>query len=89
VHAGLDPSLLNPMETSPFDCVWLREKFYNSGKIWEKTVIFGHTPTHLIGLQLGEVFIDDRYHLIGIDTGAVYGGALTCLIWPDRRIIQV
>jgi serine/threonine protein phosphatase 1 len=30
-----------------------------------------------------------REDRIGIDTGCVYGGKLTCLKLPDRQVIQV
>ncbi|MGL4368502.1 MAG: metallophosphoesterase, partial [Spirochaetota bacterium] len=53
VHAGFDPRCTDPVNTAPYDMVWLREKFYRSSRIWEKTVIFGHTPTHYLGMTLG------------------------------------
>ena len=89
VHAGFSPEIKNPQDTDPKDLVWIRDRFYSSARIWEKTVIFGHTPTQYMGLALGQIFVDDSRHLMGIDTGAVYGGMLTCVIWPDRLIVQV
>jgi diadenosine tetraphosphatase ApaH/serine/threonine PP2A family protein phosphatase len=33
-------------------------------------------------------WFDERRNIIGLDTGAVYGGMLTCMRWPDRAIFQ-
>jgi serine/threonine protein phosphatase 1 len=88
VHAGFNPEYTDPLMTPHEEMVWIREKFYRNNRRWKKTVIFGHTPTQYIGNQLGEVFRDDEKNIIGIDTGAVYGGRLTCLVWPDNKIIQ-
>ena len=89
VHAGVDPFYGdNYSSTSPFDMVWIREKFYNSDCCFKKTIIFAHTPTQYFKVRLGEVFTDDKRNIIGIDTAAVYGGKLTCLIWPKMQFIQ-
>jgi serine/threonine protein phosphatase 1 len=47
----------------------------------KKTVVFGHTPFR------GEPFVGEK--MIGIDTGAVYGGPLTCLELPAMKFHQV
>ncbi len=88
VHAGLDPRV-GPLESqNRDDLVWIREKFYKSRHRWDKTVIFGHTPTHQLHGKLGQVYWDEERNIIGIDTGAVYGGKLTCLVWPGKRVFQ-
>ena len=46
----------------------------------DTTVVFGHWST------LGFV---DRADAVCLDTGCVWGGALTAFSWPDRRRIQV
>jgi serine/threonine protein phosphatase 1 len=75
VHAGLKPGI--PLEEQdPHDLVWLREEFILSPYDFGKLVIFGHTP-------LQRVFMAPNK--IGIDTGAVYGGQLTCLELPAQR----
>lgn len=43
-------------------------------------VVYGHTPRE-------EVY--ERPSSLGIDTGCVYGGKLTALVLPERRIVQV
>lgn len=88
VHAGLNPSIENPGDQSREDLVWIREEFFRSGKRWKKTVIFGHTPTYYIHGKWGKVYFDDEQNIIGIDTGAVYGGMLTCMAWPGRTVLQ-
>ena len=59
--------------------LWCRnEEFFRSYR--GKTVVFGHT-------SLYEPLIEKNK--IGIDTGAVYGGCLTCIELPSRKIYQV
>lgn len=78
VHAGLRPgvALINQERN---DILWIREEFIYSSWDFGKTVVFGHTsfPEPLIGMNK-----------IGIDTGAVYGGKLTCLELPLKKIYQ-
>ena len=79
VHAGLRPGI--PLaEQSPDDLLWIRYEFIDSDWNFGKTVVFGHTPLYepLLGRER-----------IGIDTGAVYGGQLTCIELPSRKIFQV
>jgi len=81
VHAGLRPGI--PLASqSPDDLLWIRFDFIRSDFDFGKTVIFGHTP-----LSRTAPFQDVKK--IGIDTGAVYGGSLTCLELPDMKIYQV
>jgi serine/threonine protein phosphatase 1 len=89
VHAGLNPEINNLEKQSDHDMLWIREKFFRSEKIWDKTIIFGHTPCAILHGKPGEVYIDDQHKLIGIDTGACYGGKLSCFRWPDGKIFQV
>jgi len=79
VHAGLRPGI--PIDRqSPEDLLWIRSEFIDARWNFGKTIVFGHTPFH-------EPLIEK--HKIGIDTGAVYGGSLTCIEFPSRRIYQV
>lgn len=78
VHAGLMPG--RPLALQPKSwLLWAREEFLHSDYDFGKPVIYGHTP-----------FPKPRQekNRIGIDTGAVYGGHLTCLILPDLEFIQ-
>lgn len=78
VHAGLMPG--RPLALQPKSwLLWAREEFLASDFNFGKPVVFGHTP-------FPKPRIDQ--HRIGIDTGAVYGGDLTCLILPDMEFVQ-
>ena len=79
-HAGVRPGI--PMELQdPYDLIWIRHEFFMSDHGLKKTVVFGHTPFK------GEPFVGEK--MIGIDTGAVYGGMLTCLELPAMKFHQV
>lgn len=68
VHAGLRPGIpLNAQQEK--DLLWIREEFTHSDYNWGKAIVFGHTP------RLDVSFSPSR---IAIDTGAVYGRALSC-----------
>lgn len=78
VHAGLKPGV--PLEKQEKDdLLWIRDEFINSPYDFGKTVVFGHTPF------LAPLFESNK---IGIDTGAVYGGKLTCVELPEKKIYQ-
>ncbi|HID96931.1 MAG TPA: serine/threonine protein phosphatase [Thermodesulfobacteriaceae bacterium] len=73
VHAGLKPGI--PVSRQrPEDLLWIRSEFIRSSYDWGKRVIFGHTPFFQPLIEANKV---------GIDTGAVFGGQLTCLSLPD------
>jgi serine/threonine protein phosphatase 1 len=79
VHAGLRHGV--PLEDqTPDDLVWIREEFIYSEQDFGKRVIFGHTPF------VRPLVLPNK---IGIDTGAVYGNQLTCLILPDMEFVSV
>lgn len=69
-HAGVRPEW--PMERQVAeDLMWIRDDFLDYGRPLEKVVVHGHSVS-----DEPEV----REHRIGIDTGACYGNALTCLV---------
>jgi len=73
VHAGLRPR--TPLETQRTeDLLWIRDNFISTKYDFGKRVIFGHTP-------LKKPLVEPNK--IGIDTGAVYGNALTCVQLPE------
>lgn len=79
VHAGIRPGV--PLEAqSTEDMLWIRREFYLYPGRFDPPVVFGHTPLREVLIQ------EDR---IGIDTGCVFGGKLTCLVLPGRELIQV
>ena len=89
VHAGIN--VYKSMERQDEnDLLWIREPFIYAEKEYYKTVIFGHTPTMNFGV--GNKPIYTLTGNIDIDTGCVFGGALTALIIEDgeaKRFYQV
>lgn len=79
VHAGLRPGIPTARQ-SPEDLLWIREEFIDSEHDFGKIVVFGHTP-------LREPLLEEKK--IGIDTGLVYGGYLTCIEIPSRKLFQI
>ena len=78
VHAGANPTI--PMENHDINyLLWAREEFIKDETPWQKTVIFGHTP------QDKPLVMNNK---IGIDTGCVFGGKLTCIELPNVKFYQ-
>ncbi len=77
VHAGVKPGVPLKKQKEE-DMLWIRHKFIKSDYDWDKRIIFGHTPFDTPLLKPNK---------IGIDTGAVYGGRLTCLVLPEVEFI--
>ncbi|MBW2600171.1 MAG: serine/threonine protein phosphatase [Deltaproteobacteria bacterium] len=80
VHAGLRENV-SLKDQNIYDMLWIRHDFIMSSCDFGKTVVFGHTPMS----HSKPLFLPSR---IGIDTGAVYGGFLTCVELPSRKIYQ-
>jgi hypothetical protein len=92
VHAGLVPGI-HPSQTDPWTLVTIRtwdgigaDLFNDNHPPWydfysqRSLVVFGHWAA-LGGLN--------REWVVGLDTGCVYGGMLSCLILPERRFVRV
>lgn len=88
VHAGLNPyrSVGEQMAVpDPAVVLWTRDHLRISPErlVWEKPVVFGHTP------QSAPLMTD---RMVGIDTGCVYGpkkprlGRLCAVRMDDRRV---
>ncbi len=80
VHAGILPSR-QLQEQEAEDLLWIRQEFIFRPHRAGATVVFGHTP-------MRDTLIDVPYK-IGIDTGLVYGGKLTCLEFNEGLVYQV
>ncbi|MGX7107796.1 metallophosphoesterase family protein [Hutsoniella sourekii] len=85
VHAGLNLSLADWRQTSEDDCLWIREPFFEADNRTGKKIIFGHTPIQLFGKEDQPWVRDNK---IGIDGGAVFGGALLALTINDKEILD-
>lgn len=79
VHAGLKPGVPRENQDTE-DMLWIRREFTDADEDFGKTVVFGHSSQD-------EPLLEE--HKIGIDTGAVYGGKLTAIELPARKIYQV
>ncbi len=80
VHAGIKPG--HRLEDQMVeDLLWIREGFFAHPHDLPYTVVFGHTPQREVGFDLP--------YKIGIDTGLVYGGKLTCLEITEKRLFQI
>ena len=80
VHAGIMPTR-QLEEQAVEDMLWIRQEFIFNVHQIDATVVFGHTP-------MRAVMVDLPYKL-GIDTGLVYGGRLTCLEFSEGVAYQV
>ena len=70
VHAGLRPGVTLEQQRRE-DMLWIREPFLSWKGTLPAVVVHGHTPDNAPQV---------RPHRIGIDTGAVLGGPLTCVV---------
>ncbi len=80
-HAGVRIEL--PLDRqAPHDLMWIRGEFLDSRLRPDKVIVHGHTPVDAP---------DDQGWRIDVDTGACYGGALTCVVLDGdtRRFLSV
>lgn len=80
VHAGLNPRRSLGGQSDE-ELLWIRQEFIFHPHDFPHTVVFGHTPHR-------DVLFDLPYK-IGIDTGLVYGGKLSCLEMTERKLFQI
>ena len=80
VHAGVRPGTALA-EQSIDDLLWIREEFTRADPGLPTLVLFGHTPYR-------EPLFDVP-RKIGLDTGCVFGGYLSCLDLSAGRLHQV
>lgn len=81
VHAGLRPGVTLQRQTA-VDLLWIREGFLDwPGPLLPDAptlvAVHGHTPV---------AELEVRRNRIGVDTGAVTGGDLTCLVLEGARL---
>jgi serine/threonine protein phosphatase 1 len=77
VHAGVDPEkALDDQHDA--DLLWIREPFLSDARNYGRLIVHGHTPT-----KTGKP--DQRINRLNLDTGAVYGRALTAAVFTDEE----
>ena len=76
VHAGVRPGVPLEQQTRQ-DMLWIREPFLSSRADHGAVVVHGHTPKRQPVIQPNR---------IAIDTGAVLGGALTCVVLEEDKL---
>jgi serine/threonine protein phosphatase 1 len=76
VHAGIRPGRPLRHQTRD-DVLWIREPFLSDRETRDFVVVHGHTP-----VEEPEIFANR----IGIDTGAVMGGKLTCVVLESDQM---
>ncbi|ACL60225.1 metallophosphoesterase family protein [Methylobacterium nodulans] len=77
VHAGFRPGRPAP-DPDPNQRLWIREPFLSADYDFGKHVVHGHTP-----VRSGRPEV--RRHRTNLDTGAVFGGALTAGVFTPER----
>ena len=75
-HAGIRPGVALDQQDR-HDLMWIREPFLSFKGDLGVVVVHGHTP--------GRVPVV-RPNRVGIDTGAVYGGELTCVVLETDKL---
>jgi serine/threonine protein phosphatase 1 len=80
IHAGIQPSKSLEAQRE-IDMLWIRNEFIGYAHRLPFTVVFGHTPQREV--------LFDLPSKIGIDTGLVYGGKLSCIDVDGKELFQI
>ena len=73
-HAGVKPGV--PLEDqAEDDLAWIRQPFLESRLDHGALIVHGHTPVERV---------EDHGNRIAIDTGAAYGGPLSCVVFDGE-----
>lgn len=78
-HAGIRPGVPLARQTEE-DLIWIRDAFLNATRPHEGIVVHGHTPVPRAA---------HHGNRIEVDTGAVYGGRLSCVLLEDDRVFDL
>jgi len=82
VHAGVPEIPLDKVDPVKQESIllWTRKKFLKSQYQWSKMIVHGHT-------RVSEVEI--RQNRINLDTACAYGGKLSAIQLPSKRVYSV
>ncbi len=72
-HAGVDPARALDEQTE-YDLMWIRKPFLSFRGDFGAVVVHGHTPVREV---------ENHGNRIAVDTGAVFGRKLSCLVLED------
>jgi serine/threonine protein phosphatase 1 len=77
VHGGVNPE--RPLDAQDeMDLLWIREPFLSDGRDYGRLIVHGHTPLAAARPEL-------RPNRLNLDTGAVFGGALTAAVFNAEQ----
>lgn len=85
VHAGINPRLKS-LAQQDIETLTTVRRLAGATRPWyedyrdDKTIVFGHWARR-------QPIV--RPNAVGLDTGCVYGGELTALILPERRLVSI
>lgn len=92
IHAGINPDK-GLYEQTEEECAWMREYFFMSKGLENKTIIFGHTPTNYLHQHPSfDIWVDPIFHdKIGIDggLGPFEEGQLNCLCLNTKEVFVI
>lgn len=75
-HAGVKPGV--PLEDQvEDDLIWIRGPFLESDADHGALIVHGHTPVE---------DVEDHGNRIAIDTGAAYGGPISCVVFDEEGV---
>lgn len=81
VHAGIRPGVGLAQQTEE-DMLWIREEFLD----WKRPFLPGQPDVAVVHGHTPKARPTVAKHRIGIDTGAVKGGPLTCAVLEGRTV---
>ena len=76
VHAGVRPGVPLGQQYEE-DLIWIRDEFHNSRADHGALIVHGHTPVDEV---------EDHGNRIAIDTGAAYGGPVSCVVFEGGGV---
>ena len=79
VHAGIDPDE-GLEDQDPRDLMWIRQRFLDDERDHGAVIVHGHTPVRRLEVKSNR---------IGIDTAAVFGGRLSCIVLEGSSKAQL
>ncbi len=78
-HAGVRPGIALADQVED-DLIWIRAEFHDSAADHGAVIVHGHTPVERV---------EDHGNRIALDTGAAYGGPLSCVVFEADDGVHV